>query len=145
MLRAHCGTFFNRLSPADPTLDKTLAQNLKNTCPNANSGNTANLDIRTPATFDNKYYLDLMNKQGLFTSDQDLNIDSRTKGLVNDFAVNQGLFFEKFVNAFIKVSQLNVLVGNQGEIRGKCNVVNGGKKSVLSTLVEEGMDLIEQF
>lgn len=143
--RAHCGTFFNRLSPADPTMDKTLAQNLKNTCPNANSGNTANLDIRTPATFDNKYYLDLMNKQGLFTSDQDLNIDSRTKGLVNDFAVNQNLFFEKFINAFIKVSQLNVLVGNQGEIRAKCNVVNGGKKSVLSTLVKEGMDLIEQF
>ncbi|WJX66314.1 peroxidase [Trifolium repens] len=143
--RAHCGTFFNRLSPVDPTLDQTLAKNLKATCPSASSGNTANLDLRTPTVFDNKYYLDLMNKQGLFTSDQDLNIDSRTKGLVNDFAVNQNLFFEKFANAFIKVSQLNVTVGNQGEIRAKCNVVNGAKKSVLKTLVEEGLELIDQF
>jgi peroxidase len=86
-----------------------------------------------------------MNKQGLFTSDQDLNIDPRTKGLVNDFAVNQNLFFEKFANAFIKVSQLNVTVGSQGEIRAKCNGVNGAKKSVLKTLVEEGLELIDQF
>jgi peroxidase len=129
----------------DPTLDQTLAKNLKATCPSASSSNTANLDLRTPTVFDNKYYLDLMNKQGLFTSDQDLNIDSRTKGLVNDFAVNQNLFFEKFANAFIKVSQLNVTVSNQGEIRAKCNVVNGAKKSVLKTLVEEGMELMDQF
>lgn len=143
--RAHCGTFFNRLSPVvDPTMDKTLAKNLKSTCPNANSGNVANLDIRTPTVFDNKYYLDLMNKQGLFTSDQDLINDKRTKGLVNDFAVNQNLFFEKFVDAFLKVSQLDVLTGNQGEIRAKCNVVNS-KKSVLEDLVEEGMRLINQF
>jgi peroxidase len=129
----------------DATLDQTLAKNLKATCPSESSSNTANLDLRTPTVFDNKYYLDLMNKQGLFTSDQDLNIDSRTKELVNDFAVNQNLFFEKFANAFIKVSQLNVTVGNQGEIRAKCNVVNGAKKSVLKTLVEEGMELMDQF
>ncbi|KHN00743.1 Peroxidase 12 [Glycine soja] len=83
-----CGTFFNRLSPLDPNIDKTLAKQLQSTCPDANSGNTANLDIRTPTLFDNKYYLDLMNRQGVFTSDQDLLSDKRTKALVNAFALN---------------------------------------------------------
>lgn len=141
---AHCGTFFNRLSPLDPNMDKTLAKNLQATCPNANSGNSANLDIRTPTVFDNKYYIDLMNRQGVFTSDQDLLNDKRTKGLVNDFAVNQNLFFEKYVDAVLRMSQLDVLTGNQGEIRSKCSVVNK-KKSVLSTVVEEGLELMDQL
>ncbi|KAG5108787.1 hypothetical protein JHK84_045694 [Glycine max] len=142
--RAHCGTFFNRLSPLDPNMDKTLAKQLQSTCPDANSGNTANLDIRTPTVFDNKYYLDLMNRQGVFTSDQDLLNDKRTKGLVNAFALNQTLFFEKFVDATIKLSQLDVLTGNQGEIRGKCNVVNA-RKSLLTSVVEEVVQLVDQF
>nr|AFK48200.1 unknown [Lotus japonicus] len=144
--RAHCGTFFNRLSPLDPNMDKTLAKNLTATCPAQNSTNTANLDIRTPNVFDNKYYLDLMNRQGVFTSDQDLLSDKRTKGLVNAFAVNQTLFFEKFVDAVIKLSQLDVLTGNQGEIRGRCNVVNSDKKSsLLASVVEDVVEFADQF
>ncbi|TKY46054.1 Peroxidase 12 [Spatholobus suberectus] len=143
--RAHCGTFFNRLSPLDPNMDKTLAKQLQSTCPDANSGNTANLDIRTPTVFDNKYYIDLMNRQGVFTSDQDLLTDKRTKGLVNAFAVNQTLFFEKFVDAVVRLSQLDVLTGNQGEIRAKCNVVNNSKKSILTYAVEEVVQYVDQF
>ncbi|KRH70265.1 hypothetical protein GLYMA_02G079800v4 [Glycine max] len=127
-----CGTFFNRLSPLDPNIDKTLAKQLQSTCPDANSGNTANLDIRTPTLFDNKYYLDLMNRQGVFTSDQDLLSDKRTKALT--------LFFDKFVDATIRLSQLDVLTGNQGEIRAKCNVVNA-RKSLLTSVVQ----LVDQF
>ncbi|XP_020213697.1 peroxidase 12 [Cajanus cajan] len=143
--RAHCRTFFNRLSPLDPNMDKTLAKQLQATCPDANSGNTANLDIRTPKVFDNKYYLDLMNRQGVFTSDQDLLTDKRTKGLVNAFALNQTLFFEKFVDAVVRLSQLDVLTGSQGEIRGKCNVVNSSKKSLLMSAVEEVVQFVDQF
>ncbi|KAK7277398.1 hypothetical protein RIF29_18549 [Crotalaria pallida] len=140
--RAHCATFFNRLSPAvDPTMDKTLANKLKATCPNEDSTNTANLDIRTPTVFDNKYYLDLLNRQGVFTSDQDLHSDKRTKGLVNHFALNQSLFFDKFVNAVVKLSQLDVVTGNNGEIRNKCSVINSSKKkSVLTSVVAEFVD-----
>lgn len=122
--RAHCSTFSKRLSSKDPTMEKSLAKSLKTRCPNASSDNTANLDLRTPTFFDNKYYLELMNSRGLFTSDQDLFNDKRTKGLVTSFANNQKLFFEKFSVAITKMSQLSVLTGNQGEIRAKCNVVN---------------------
>lgn len=134
--RAHCHTFFNRLSPLDPNMDKTLAKILNSTCPSTYSRNTTNLDFRTPKVFDNKYYINLINHQGLFTSDQDLFIDKRTKGLVEVFALNQTLFFEKFVNGFIRMSQLDVLTGDQGEIRAKCNVINN-KKDIVTSIEDE--------
>ncbi|KAL3840124.1 hypothetical protein ACJIZ3_024715 [Penstemon smallii] len=122
---------------SDPIMDKTLATNLKTTCPTANSNNTVVLDIRSPNSFDNKYYVDLMNRQGLFTSDQDLYTDSRTRGIVTSFAVNQTLFFEKFVSAMIKMSQLSVLTGREGEIRANCSVVNSDNVLLSSVVGEE--------
>ncbi|OIT05558.1 peroxidase 12 [Nicotiana attenuata] len=58
----HCTSFTERLYPnQDPSMDKTFANNLKNTCPTSNSTNTTVLDIPSPNKFDNKYYVDLMN------------------------------------------------------------------------------------
>lgn len=118
-------------------MDKTFGNNLKVTCPTNNTDNTTVLDIRSPNKFDNKYYVDLMNRQGLFTSDQDLYTDKRTKDIVTNFAVNQTLFFEKFVTAMLKMGQLNVLTGTQGEIRANCSARNVDKKSFLTTVVED--------
>ncbi|KAK9269996.1 hypothetical protein L1049_025569 [Liquidambar formosana] len=133
----HCTSFDNRLYPTqDPIMDKTFAKDLKVTCPRANYTNTTVLDIRTPNHFDNKYYVDLMNRQGLFTSDQDLYTDSRTKEIVKSFAVDQELFFDKFVHAMIKMGQLSVLTGRQGEIRANCSVRNSDN-AYITTLVEE--------
>ncbi|KAL9234155.1 hypothetical protein vseg_009054 [Gypsophila vaccaria] len=132
----HCTSFTNRLYPTqDPVMDQTFAHNLKLTCPAANTTNTTVLDIRTPDFFDNKYYVDLMNKQGLFTSDQTLYTDSRTKSIVTSFAVNQSLFFENFVVGMLKMGQLQVLTGTQGEIRLNCSVRNGGNEGI-STVVD---------
>lgn len=118
-------------------MDKTFGNNLKVTCPTNDTDNTTVLDIRSPNKFDNKYYVDLMNRQGLFTSDQDLYTDKRTKDIVTNFAVNQTLFFEKFVTAMLKMGQLNVLTGTQGEIRANCSARNVDKKSFLTTVVED--------
>ncbi|XVE55119.1 hypothetical protein DITRI_Ditri03aG0135100 [Diplodiscus trichospermus] len=135
---SHCSSFTRRLYPTqDPTMDKTFANNLKGICPTANSTNTTVLDLRSPNKFDNKYYVDLMNRQGLFTSDQDLYTDSRTRGIVTSFAVNQTLFFEKFVLSMIKMGQLSVLTGNKGEIRANCSVRNTDNKSYLVSVVEQ--------
>ncbi|KAK7270417.1 hypothetical protein RIF29_23534 [Crotalaria pallida] len=140
---SHCSSFTDRLYPKqDPVMDKTFAKNLKLTCPTLTTDNTTVMDIRSPNKFDNKYYVDLMNRQGLFTSDQDLYSDKRTKDIVTSFAVNQSLFFDKFVNAMLKMGQLNVLTGKQGEIRAKCSVRNKKNKSLFISFVEE---LIEQI
>ncbi|XP_057424208.1 peroxidase 12 [Lotus japonicus] len=143
---SHCSSFTDRLYPSkDPVMDQTFEKNLKLTCPASNTDNTTVLDLRSPNTFDNKYYVDLMNRQGLFFSDQDLYTDKRTKDIVTSFAVNQSLFFEKFVVAMLKMGQLNVLTGSQGEIRANCSVRNADKKkSFLTTVVEEVVEeLIE--
>ncbi|KAE8714289.1 Peroxidase 12 [Hibiscus syriacus] len=136
---SHCTSFTDRLYPTqDPTMDQTFANNLKLICPTANSTNTTVLDIRTPNIFDNKYYVDLMNRQGLFTSDQDLYTDNRTRGIVTSFAIDQNLFFQKFAVAMTKMGQLSVLTGNDGEIRANCSARNAGNKSFLvSEVVEE--------
>ncbi|KAI3919866.1 hypothetical protein MKW98_001122 [Papaver atlanticum] len=132
-----CANFGGRLYPTrDPTMDQTFFRNLRLTCPANSTINTTVLDIRSPNVFDNKYYVDLMNRQGLFTSDQDLYTDSRTRPIVTSYAINQTLFFERFVFSMIKMGQLNVLTGSQGEIRANCSVRNPtSSSSYLSSVV----------
>ncbi|KAF2291108.1 hypothetical protein GH714_020105 [Hevea brasiliensis] len=137
---SHCSSFTNRLYPTqDPVMDKTFANDLKEICPTSNSTNTTVLDIRSPNTFDNKYYVNLVDREGLFTSDQDLYTDSRTKDIVKGFAANQSLFFEQFVASMIKMGQLSVLTGGNGEIRANCSVRNSDNQ-YLVTVVEEDLE-----
>lgn len=143
--RAHCVTFAGRLYPSrDPTLDDTLAEELEITCPAVTTFNTTMLDIRSPNVFDNEYYVNLVNRQGLFTSDEDLFIESSTQGIVLDFANDQGLFFERFVEAMIKMGQLSVLTGTEGEVRGNCSTRNADNR-VLSSVVGDEKPQEKQF
>ncbi|KAL6853946.1 hypothetical protein ACP4OV_019975 [Aristida adscensionis] len=124
---AHCSSFEERLHPAqDGAMDKWFAGRLRLTCPRLGVDNTTVNDIRTPDAFDNKYYVDLMNRQGLFTSDQDMYTDGRTKGIVTKFAVDEAAFFEQFVFSMVKMGQIKVLTGAQGQIRRDCSVRNAG-------------------
>lgn len=135
----NCGSFRGRLYPTqDPTLDQTFARNLRRVCPSVEANGTTVLDIRSPNVFDNKYYVDLMNRQGLFTSDQDLYTDPTTRLIVRSFAVNQSLFFEKFVFAMVKMSQMDVLTGTQGEIRANCSRRNADSAYLRTVVEEEG-------
>ncbi|KAI3892871.1 hypothetical protein MKW92_045862 [Papaver armeniacum] len=138
----NCSSFTNRLYPTqDPTMNQSFANNLKMTCPKADTINTTVLDIRSPNVFDNKYYVDLMNRQGLFTSDQDLYMDNRTRPIVTSFGVNQTLFFERFVFSMIKMGQLNVLTGTEGQIRVNCSARNPtSSSSYLSSVVDDEED-----
>jgi peroxidase len=134
----HCSSFEGRLYPTqDATMDKTFAKDLKQICPAKKFSATTVLDIRSPNKFDNKYYVDLMNRQGLFTSDQDLYTDSRTKDIVKSFAVDEELFFEQFVKSMNKMGQLSVLTGSKGEIRADCSVRNADNVKLTSVVEEE--------
>ncbi|XP_021852342.1 peroxidase 12 [Spinacia oleracea] len=145
--RGHCTSFADRLYPTqDPTMDQTFVKNLKLTCPTNTTNNSTNLDIRSPNLFDNKYYVDLMNRQGLFTSDQDLYTDSRTRNIVLDFSINQNLFFEKFVEGMLKMGQLGVLTGTQGEIRTNCSARNGNNVDLASVVGEhQEQEMLSQY
>ncbi|KAF8411602.1 hypothetical protein HHK36_004159 [Tetracentron sinense] len=137
----HCASFIERLYPTqDPTMDETFAEDLKETCPTENSNSTTVLDTRTPNKFDNKYYVDLVNRQGLFTSDQDLYTDGRTRPIVESFANNQKLFFENFVYSMVKMGQLSLLTGKHGEVRANCSVRNSDGPYISSVVDDDEAD-----
>ncbi|KAG2262939.1 hypothetical protein Bca4012_012643 [Brassica carinata] len=132
--RGACATFSNRLfnfngtgSP-DPTLNATLLSSLQQLCPQNGSGSVVtNLDLSTPDAFDNNYFTNLQNNNGLLQSDQELLSDtgSPTIPIVTSFASNQTQFFEAFAQSMIKMGNISPLTGSSGEIRQDCKVVNG--------------------
>uniref|UniRef100_A0A0D3EZ05 peroxidase n=1 Tax=Oryza barthii TaxID=65489 RepID=A0A0D3EZ05_9ORYZ len=145
---AHCTSFDKRLFPqVDPTMDKWFAGHLKVTCPVLNTNDTTVNDIRTPNTFDNKYYVDLQNRQGLFTSDQGLFFNATTKPIVTKFAVDQSAFFDQYVYSVVKMGMIEVLTGSQGQIRKRCSVSNAAAAgdrawSVVETVAEAAESLL---
>ncbi|KAL4565956.1 hypothetical protein LXL04_030062 [Taraxacum kok-saghyz] len=143
---ANCGSFVGRIIPTqDPTLNETFANDLRNTCPTNVTSNTTVMDVLSPNVFDNSYYVDLMNRQGLFTSDQDLFTDNRTRGIVTSFAANQTLFFENFVIAMIKMGQLNVLTGTQGEIRANCSLTNASNLLITTGMESKDDEMLASY
>ncbi|KAK7849098.1 peroxidase 45 [Quercus suber] len=83
-----------------------------------------NMDPTTPNTFDNAYFKNLQQGKGLFSSDEILFTDTRSKSTVNLFASNNGAFQQAFVTAITKLGRVGVKTGNQGEIRRDCTRIN---------------------
>lgn len=118
-------------------------QTLQAICPNGGPGtNLTDLDPTTPDTFDSNYYSNLQVGNGLFQSDQELfsTNGSDTISIVNSFANNQTLFFENFVASMIKMGNIGVLTGSQGEIRTQCNAVNGNSSGLASVVTKESSE-----
>jgi len=139
--RARCSTFNNRLynfnntGNPDPTLNTTYLATLRLICPqNATGNNLTNLDLTTPDQFDNKYYSNLQQLNGLLQSDQELfsTTGADTIPIVNTFSSNQNTFFANFAASMIKMGNIGVLTGDQGEIRLQCNFVNGNSFGLAS-------------
>ncbi len=81
-------------------------------------------DPVTPLQFDNQYFKNLKENLGLFTTDESLFNDERTRKLVKTFASNQDAFFKQFGISFRKMGKIGVLTGTQGQIRNQCWVRN---------------------
>ncbi|KAJ3669589.1 hypothetical protein LUZ60_011539 [Juncus effusus] len=138
---SHCSSFLNRIyngstPQVDPTLSSAYAKLLQTLCP-SNSTRftpiTTSLDLITPTTLDNNYYVGVQLTLGLLTSDQALLTNSTLNASVSSFAANQTLWQEKFINAMIKMGQIEVLTGTQGEIRLNCSVVNNASSISLGS------------
>ncbi|KAL5982812.1 Peroxidase 47 [Asimina triloba] len=125
---ARCSSFKNRLSnfdPAhdvDPTLNANFAKTLAKTC---KAGDKAEAPFdQTRTTFDNDYYNALQSGAGVLTSDQTLYASLRTRSLVNDYALNQAMFFLDFSQAMVRMGLVDVKEDDEGEIRIDCRKVN---------------------
>lgn len=128
---SHCGQFSKRIynfspkSRVDPTLNSGYASQLRQMCPaNVDPRIAINMDPTTPQTFDNAYYQNLKQGKGLFSSDQILFTDSRSRSTVNLFASSNDAFKQAFVTAITNLGRIGVLTGNQGEIRRDCTAIN---------------------
>ncbi|CAK9315289.1 unnamed protein product [Citrullus colocynthis] len=128
---SHCSKFANRIynfsrtNGVDPTLNATYATMLQGMCPkNVDPRIAINMDPNTPTRFDNMYFKNLQQGMGLFTSDQILFTDSRSKPTVKIWAHSGQTFYTAFVDAMTKLGRVGVKTGSNGNIRTDCGAFN---------------------
>ncbi|KAF8101487.1 hypothetical protein N665_0205s0077 [Sinapis alba] len=128
---AHCGKVanriysFNRTHSVDPTLNKAYVKELQAACPKKVDPRIAiNMDPVTPRTFDNVYFKNLQQGKGLFTSDQVLYTDRRSRPTVDAWAKSSPAFNAAFTKAMTKLGRVGVKVGRNGNIRRDCGAFN---------------------
>ncbi|KAL7141488.1 hypothetical protein ABFS83_08G056500 [Erythranthe nasuta] len=128
---SHCNKFMNRIynfspnSSVDPTLNKQYATQLQAMCPrNVDPQIAVDMDPTTPRKFDNVYFKNLIDGKGLFTSDQVLFTDARSKGTITTWAANNKAFNDALVLALTKLGRVGVKTGRNGNIRFDCGRFN---------------------
>ncbi|XP_004500378.1 peroxidase RIP1-like [Cicer arietinum] len=124
---ARCTTFKDRIYN-DTNIDPNFAISLQRICPI--NGGDDNLeypfDNVTSKVFDNSYYMDLIGKEGLLHSDQELfkGDGSQSDKLVRFYSRNPHAFARDFKASIIKMGNIEPLTGIFGEIRTNCSKVN---------------------
>lgn len=128
MGKARCSTFSSRLQSSSntngPDNNPDFLQSLQQLCSGSDIDALAQLDLVTPATFDNQYYINLLSGEGLLPSDQILVSQDQTREIINSYAEDTSVFFEDFKISMLKMGSLGPASGNDGKIRRNCRVVN---------------------
>ncbi|XP_010547659.1 PREDICTED: peroxidase 62 [Tarenaya hassleriana] len=125
-----CQFFRNRLfnttgSTADPTIDATFLPQLQTLCPqNGDGSRRVDLDTGSANTFDTSFYNNLRTGRGILQSDQSLWNDPSTRAVVQQFLSPRGSFNAEFARSMVKMSNIGVKTGANGEIRRVCSAVN---------------------
>lgn len=107
----------------------TFRRILRSICPDSEKKNDTlvPLDFTTPARFDNQYFINILQGKGLLGSDTVLITQNYTGEIikrVRAYASDERLFFASYANSMVKMGNISVLTGSQGEIRKNCRFVN---------------------
>ncbi|KAJ3684181.1 hypothetical protein LUZ61_013345 [Rhynchospora tenuis] len=125
--QARCTNFRDHIYN-DTNIETSFARSsLQPVCPKltgSGDNNLAPLDTRTPTTFDNSYFKNLVIKKGLLHSDQELFNGGSTDSQVKSYSSSSTAFFSDFVSAMIKMGDISPLTGSNGEIRKNCRKIN---------------------
>ncbi|KAJ3686349.1 hypothetical protein LUZ61_015513 [Rhynchospora tenuis] len=109
----------------DTNINPSFAALRQQTCPfSGNDSNLAPIDVQSPVTFDNAYYVNLVNQQGLFHSDQELFNGGSQDSLVQQYSSDNSTFFTAFAKSMVRLGGITPLTGKNGEIRLNCRTVN---------------------
>ncbi|URE37409.1 peroxidase [Musa troglodytarum] len=148
---AHCDAFTDRLYNTDETLDWKYAAALRKQCP-PGSNNTVSMDPKSPQRFDNHYYRSVLRKRGLFASDQTLLSTQGTTTQVKRLASNYKRFERKFAAAIVKMGQIGILTGSEGEGCDGSLLIDSTKDNAAEkdgkpneTVEDEGFEIIDKI
>ncbi|KAJ4808469.1 Peroxidase [Rhynchospora pubera] len=109
----------------DTNINANFAAMRQQTCPfSGNDSNLAPIDVQSPVTFDNAYYVNLVNQKGLFHSDQELFNGGSQDSLVQQYSTNSAAFSSAFAKSMVRLGDITPLTGQNGEIRLNCRTVN---------------------
>ncbi|XP_027362832.1 peroxidase 28-like [Abrus precatorius] len=131
---AHCDVFVERLNnfqksgKPDPELPGPVINELKGECKDPGTPQYRNPPVsfdETPTLLDNLFFKNLVErKKSLLITDSHLIADLRTTPIVQQMAADAELFRKRFAEVMVKLSSLNVLTGNDGEVRKICRSSN---------------------
>ncbi|KAL0559333.1 hypothetical protein IC582_003941 [Cucumis melo] len=134
--RTDCQLFSYRLQNftstgnPDPTISPSFLTELRTLCPlDGDPFRGVAMDKDSQLKFDNSFYKNLMNGNGVLESDQRLWSHPSTRDIVKRYGGNlRGLlglrFSFEFKKAMVKLSSIGVKTGTQGEIRKVCYLFN---------------------
>ena len=110
-------------------MDATFVTQLQALCSaNGDASRRVALDTGSSNTFDASFFTNLKNGRGVLESDQKLWTDASTKTLVQRFLGVRGLrglnFNVEFGRSMVKMSNIGVKTGTEGEIRKLCSANN---------------------
>ncbi|KAL3638098.1 Peroxidase N1 [Castilleja foliolosa] len=121
---------FNSTGGPDPTIDSSFLPTLRSLCPDGGNGSVrVGLDNGSENRFDNTYFSNLRAGRGVLESDQRLWADNNsTRNVVQRFLGIRGLagltFGVEFGRSMVRMSNVEVKTGTNGEIRRVCSAVN---------------------
>jgi peroxidase len=127
--QARCTNFRQRIYNGQNAGNELYVSGLRETCPpSGGDDNLSPLDHVSPTSFDNSYYINLVNGEGLLNSDQEMystGLGSVTAHIVKDYATDPLEFAKDFSDSMVKMGNIvNPLTFLTGEVRKNCRLVN---------------------
>ncbi|KZV52682.1 peroxidase 57-like [Dorcoceras hygrometricum] len=121
---AHCVNVRPRISDDIQAreMDPSYVDRLRSMCENIN--NTVPLDPATPNKMDVGIYDQFLRNNAVLPPDDALAKEPNANAIMKKLAGDQEGWLAKFVLAVIKMGEIEVLTGDQGEIRRDCRAVN---------------------
>ncbi|KAE8703109.1 Peroxidase N1 [Hibiscus syriacus] len=113
----------------DTTINSSFLPQLQALCPqNGNNFRRVDLDTGSANKFDTSFFTNLKNGRGVLESDQKLWTDPSTRTIIQQLLGEKGLkrlnFNKEFARSMVKMSNIGVKTGSNGEIRRVCSAIN---------------------